>query len=407
MPEYVYRGRDKDGRLRVGQRFAYDENNLNAELIKEGVSPIQIKIASSKRTYLDKLQDLMQGRTLYLQELAIFARQMQLLHQAGVPIITSIKQLAAHTRSHRLGQSLEGVIQHIEKGQNLSSSMEFYPEEFSQMVINIIQIGEKSGHLGEAFEHLYHYLEFELSSIKQVKSAFRYPMFVGVAMVISIILLNMLVVPTFAKFYTNLSVSLPWQTRILISFSNFFVHYGIYLFIIFVLMGIFAYRYLKTKQGQYQWNKFELRLPIAGKLLRRVMLARFCQGLAITINSGIPIMQGLTLVKNIVTNTYVVAQISDVQEAIQRGISFTQAIVKMDLFTTLEIQILSVGEKNGELGAALAYIANFHGQEIEFDLKRMNDYIGPIMLSIISLLVLILALGIYLPIWNMINLVHS
>lgn len=406
MPQFIYRGRDRGGHLRVGQRFAFSADNLGIELIKEGISPIQIKLSHSERSYLDKFHDWAQGETLHLQELAIFSRQMELLHKAGVPMVTALKQLAAHTRSYRLAHALHGVIEHLEKGQSLSSAMYYYPEAFSPLIINVIQIGENTGHLSEAFAHLHSYLEFEASSTKQIKSAFRYPIFVSVSIIFAIIILNIFVIPTFAKFYVGLTVSLPWQTRLLIGISNSVVDYGMYLLVVVVASSIMIYRYVRTPQGRYRWNHYALHIPFIGNLLKRIILIRFAQSLSIILTSGISVTQGLTLVKNIINNTYIGEQISRMQEGIERGVPFTQALTKIELFTPLEIQILGVGEKNGELSPALNYISNFHGQEIEFDLKRMNDWIGPIMITAISILILIIALGVYLPIWNMINLVH-
>ncbi|MBA3661734.1 MAG: type II secretion system F family protein [Gammaproteobacteria bacterium] len=406
MPQFVYRGRDKEGKLRVGQRFAFDIDNLNAELIKEGISPIHIEAYKVKKNYWNKFREWMQGEALHLEELAIFSRQMQLLHQAGVPMTTALKQLASHTRSHRLSYALGGVIEHLEMGQNLATAMQHYPDAFSQLMVNIVQIGESTGHLSEAFAHLHKYIVFESASIKQIKSSFRYPIFVLVSIFFAIVVMNLFVIPNFAKFYTNMDVPLPWQTQLLISSSNFFVNYFLYLTIASVLALFFLFRWLKTPRGKFMWHRFQLKIPAVGSLLKRIILIRFCQSLAIVLNSGVSVTHGLVLVKNLLKNVYINNQISQMQESIERGMGFTQAIAQVELISPLELQILAVGEKNGELGPALSYIGDFHSHEIEFDLKRMNDFIGPIMISAISLIILIIALGVYLPIWNMINLVH-
>ena len=174
-----------------------------------------------------------------------------------------------------------------------------------------------------------------------------------------------------------------------------------------VLLGAFIFRYLRTAQGKYRWHKYELRLPLIGSLLKRVILIRFARAFKIVIHAGISIDQGLLLIRDTLTNTYVIDQVTQVQEAIKRGMGFTNAIVKITLLTPLEIQILSVGEKNGELGPAFDYIANFHSHEIEFDLKRINDQTGPILTGIMAILILIVALGVYLPVWNMVDLIKT
>ncbi len=407
MPQFQYRGRDKEGNLRLGQRYAADIDILNTDLLKEGISVIHVSITDERNSYFDKIRDWLQGESLYLEELAIFARQMQLLHQANVPIVVAIRQLASHTHSHRLAHTLRSLIERIEKGESLATAMQNYPRVFSPLIVNIVQIGENTGHLSDAFGHIHQYLAFESQTIKQIKTSFRYPLFVFVSILLSFIITNIFVIPTFAGFYSNLQVALPWQTRLLIGTSHFFIHDGIYFLMFVGVMTGIATKYLRTPTGKYRWNKFELHIPTIGTLIKRIILIRFCQSFAIVLNSGISVIQGLILTKQTITNSYIVEQISMMQEAIERGVPLTKAAEKVDLFSPLEIQILSVGEKNGELGPALVYIANFHQHEIEFDLKRMSDLVGPVLIGAVSILILILALGIYLPIWNMINTTHG
>jgi MSHA biogenesis protein MshG len=164
-------------------------------------------------------------------------------------------------------------------------------------------------------------------------------------------------------------------------------------------------RYLATDEGKLYWDKLKLNIPVIGRLIRRLILIRFSQSMSIVISSGIPVVQGLNIVRNIIQNSYISAQIIQMEESIERGTTFTKSIEKVELFSPMELQILSVGEKNGELAPALDYINEFHTHEIEFDLKRMSDYLGPILIGSASLLILIVALGVYLPIWNMVNLV--
>lgn len=406
MPEFSYRGRDQEGHLRVGKRPAHSAESLNSELIKEGISPILINEVFASYSFWNALQDRLQNKSAQLQELATFSRQMQLLHQAGVPLVTSLQQLANYTRSRPLKKSMLGVIEYLEKGETLAHAMQNYPNTFSPLMVNLVKIGESTGHLSEAFEHLYRYLEFEISSFKQIKTSFRYPVFVMISILMAIIVLNIFVIPTFARFYQNVTVSLPWQTELLIGMSDITVNYGIYILILLAVAGIFTYRYIHTPKGKYRFDKLMIRLPLVGSILLRVITVRFCQLLSITMTSGIGITQGLGLVKQVISNRYIVEQISQMQETIARGVSFTQAIKKVELFTPLESQILSVGEKNGKLSSALDYIADFHSREIEFDLKRMSDMIGPILIVAVAGLILIIALGVYLPIWDMVNLPH-
>jgi MSHA biogenesis protein MshG len=331
---------------------------------------------------------------------------MHLLIRSGVPIISGLNQLAEYTRSRKLAAALKGVSDNLEKGKSLSAAMSNFPNVFSPLIINIINIGENTGHLSESFAHLHEYLNFEAQNRKMIKSTFRYPVFVVITILAAITVLNIFVIPTFSHFYINLGVALPWETQFLIGMSNIFTRYGLILLICLIAIIITIYRYIHTSKGNYKFSHFLLRLPIFGKLYRRLILIRFSQSLAITLNSGVPVSQGLTLVKNSLNNKYIEDQIVSAQELIERGNTLTQAMSAIELFSPLENQIIAVGEKNGELGNAMEYIGTFQSSEIEFDIKRLNDNLGPILIALISGLVLIVALGIYLPVWNMINLVH-
>lgn len=406
MPQFIYRGRDNDGKLRVGQRTSFDANILSAELIKEGITPVQIKPYEPSRNWLSVILDFIHGKNLHREELAIFSRQMQLLHQAGVPIVEALKQLAGLSKLRSFSEALNSVSDFLEKGESLSTALRHFPHIFPPLMVNIVQIGEDTGHLSDSFGYIFQYLEFEINNAKQFKAAFRYPLFVLSSIIFAFLILNLFVIPTFARSYANLQFSLPWQTRLLIATSNFFSNFKYYLLFIVIAGSILFFRYIKTPTGKYRWNKFLLHIPVIGKLFKRIILIRFCQIFAIILKSGLPLNQGLSMVKSTIANTYIVRQIEETEVAIESGTPFTQAITKIELFSPLELQILAVGERSGELSPALSYIANFHTQEIEFDLKRMNDMVGPVLLGAVSVLVLILALGIYLPIWNMINLVH-
>jgi MSHA biogenesis protein MshG len=407
MPQFKFKGRDPTGGLRTGERSADSIDALGAILIKEGITPIEIKIAESTENPLDSIMRFLRVHNQQnLEDLSIFVRQMQLLTEAGVPMIVSLAQIASLSRTKRLKYSIEKCIEYLEKGERLSGAMRHFPDIFSKLVINIVEIGENTGRLSDAFGHLHDYLTFETENQKKISSTFRYPIFMVVMIVSAVLLLNIFVIPTFAGFYSKASTSLPWQTQVLMGMSSFFIHHGFTA--LMVMLGVFYawVRYLNTHQGRLFWDRFQLRIPMIGSLIKRIILIRFSQALAIILNSGISVVHAFHLVNDLLKNVYIKSQIDEAIEAIERGSHFTKAIENIELLTSIEMQIIGVGEQNGQIGAAMQYIGNFHRHEIEYDLKKLNEWVSIVLTSVVAVFILLMALGIYLPIWNMSNMMH-
>lgn len=407
MPNFKYEGRDTNGNLITGERFADSPDNLSGLLLKEGVTPIQITQHEERIGLFQKLVSLFEKKHVSNTELALFTRQMYTLNKAGVPISTAMKHLAKTSRSRRMSDVLMGISQKLESGQNLALSMEQYPDVFSPLIIAMVQIGQTTGQLDNAFMRLTEYLELEGGTIKRVKTAIRYPVFVMIAIFVGIVIMNIFVIPAFAKVYMRANIPLPLMTRILIDISNFFAKYWLFLLALVVIIGIAIHRYLTSPNGKYQWHKYQLKIPIIGHLVKRMVLLRFSQTFTIVVDSGIPINEGLALVAESITNVYARREIYAMKDAIQRGSSIFQAASACKLFTSLELQMLSISEQTGELGAMLNEIALYYQREVEYDLKRLTDIIEPVLLGGVALMVLFLALAVYMPIWSMVKLVHK
>jgi MSHA biogenesis protein MshG len=406
MPIYAYKGRDSTGKLVSGTREADNENALGTQLLKDGVTPISITLENERQDYFHQFKDWIERSRITGDELSMFVREMYVLTRTGVPITAGVRQLGATARSLYMKNVLQGLADHLEAGQDLATSMQYYPDVFKPLMISMIRVGQNSGHLDDAFLQLNEYLELEGGTAKRIKASVRYPIFVMIAIVLAIIIVDLFVIPTFAKVYARANVELPLMTIILINVSNFFIHYWMFISVALVAMTIFLYKYLKSTKGRLLWHEYALKLPIIGNILRRIVLLRFAQTFAITTNAGIPIVEGLSLVEQAVDNTYARQEIHAMQDALQRGSSLTKAAQNCHFFTPLEFQMLSVSEETGELGPMMEHIAKFYQKEVEYDLKRLNDIIEPILIVGLSIMVLMLAFAVYLPIWNMVKLAH-
>lgn len=407
MPTFEFQGRDASGKPVSGLRLASTVNNISAQLVKEGIIPVQIKLIQEENITWKAVLDFFHGGRIPTDEMGIFARQMYTLCKAGVPISLAIKRLAETARSARMTAALNGIAESLESGLDLAASMQRYPRIFTPVMISMIRVGQSSGRLDEAFLHLNQYIELEGSAVKRLATATRYPLLILIAMVVAVFVVNTFVIPTFAKVYENAHIPLPLLTVVLINISNFTTQYWVYFTLGLSLSFAWGFHYLRTAEGKLKSDRLKLQLPIIGSIFKRIILLRFTQVFAIVTKAGVPLLEGITLVAQAVNNSHAQQEVLGMKEAILRGKSLTQAALAVDFFTPLEIQMLTVSEETGELGEMLEQMSSFYEREVDYDLKRLNDFIEPFLIVCLSGVILMLAFAVYLPIWDLIKLAHT
>jgi MSHA biogenesis protein MshG len=403
MPIFHYQGRDQTGKLLSGKRIAQSSDTLSILLMKEGVLPITIKSSDDSRNFWQKLNDKFE-QPVTRDDLGVFARQMYSLCKTGVPLATALKNLAASIHNRTMRNGLFGLVEYLESGQDLASAMQNYPAIFTPIMVSMVRVGQSSGHLAESFLRINQYVELEGSAIKNIKSAMRYPVFVLVAMISAMILINMFVIPAFSHVFAQAKVELPGITLFFMATSGFIRAYWVWILIFMSGCTGGFYYYINTLEGRYHWDKFMLHIPYLGTILKRIVLLRFSQSFSITINSGIPLIEGIDLIAQSVNNEYAKRRILSMREAIEHGNNLAQAAAITHLFTPLELQILGVSEETGEMGVMFEQIASFYRREVDYDLKRLGDVIEPLLIVVLSGMILMLAFAVYLPIWNMAKL---
>ena len=235
----------------------------------------------------------------------------------------------------------------------------------------------------------------------QVKSALRYPSFVVAAMAIAIVVVNIWVIPAFAQVFKGFNAELPFMTRLLINFSDFMVADWPYL--LAGLVGIvFAFRaWVATPMGRYLWDRTKLRVPIAGKIVEKATLARFSRSFALAVRSGVPVVQAMSVVAQTVDNVFIADKIEKMREGVERGESVLRTAISARVFTPIVLQMVAVGEESGALDDMMEEVADMYQREVEYELKNLSQQIEPILIVALGILVLVLALGIFLPIWDL------
>jgi MSHA biogenesis protein MshG len=402
MAIYQYKGRNSQGKSANGQIDAQSSNEAASHLIASGITPITITEAKEDQSdVLENLKAMMSKRSPDDNELMMFSRQMSTLLKAGISILPTLQGLKEHMTHKGMRDAVGDIAKDLESGRSLAGSMQKHPHIFSPLFISMMNVGENTGQLDIAFQHIYKYMEIDKETKDQVKAALRYPSFVIVAMAIAVVIINLFVIPTFAKVFAGFGTDLPWATKLLMTTSEFTVHYWPHL-LLTVIAAIMGVRYyIKSEKGHLQWDRLKLRLPLVGDIINRATLARFSRAFSMAFRAGVPITQTLVIVSKAVDNKFIEQRILDMRDGLEHGESLTQTAVSSSLFTPLVLQMISVGEETGGVDDMLDEVAIFYEREVEYDTKKLSSAIEPIMITVIGVMVLILALGVFLPMWDL------
>lgn len=404
MPQFHYKARNGRGDLVTGQVEAGSADAVASQLFNSGITPVEIREVKEQRNVWEEFKRRLGASNPSLDDLILYCRQMYTLTKAGVPIIRGITGLAETSRNLVLGEALRQIRIELESGRELSTAMGRYPNIFSPLMVSMVRVGENTGQLDAAFLQLSQYLELERDTRNRVKMALRYPVFVLVAIGIAITIINIFVIPAFAQVFRGMNLELPWQTRLLIGTSAFFVHWWQYLLVGLILFVLGLRYYVRTDEGKYRWDKLKLRLPVVGNIILRATLSRFARSFAMSTRAGVPLIQALSVVAQAVDNDFIGERIRNMRNGIERGDSLTRTAAASAMFTPLVLQMMAVGEETGAVDDMMEEVAGFYEREVDYDLKNLSSAIEPILIVAIGIMVLILALGVFLPMWDLTQL---
>ena len=402
MPVFAYRGRGARGELVVGSLEAPDQNTVADQLLRTGVTPVEIKltVAATPSGRPAWLAGLLAPRVT-LVDTMLFSRQMYTLLKAGVPILRALAGLQESATSVTLRRVIDDLRVSLDAGRELSTAMRRHPQVFTDFYVSVVRVGETTGQLDEAFNRLFGYLEFERDVRERIKTALRYPTIVVLVIIGAIAIVNFAVIPAFAKIFAASKVPLPLLTRVLVTTSDLFLAFWplIVAGIVIAIVGFMAYT--NTEPGRYNWDRFKLRIPIAGSIILKATLARFARAFSLASRAGVPIVQGLTVVAAVVDSLYLSRRVEQMREGVERGESVLRTAVTAGVFTPVVLQMLAVGEETGELDDLLSEVADMYEREVDYEIKNLATNIEPIITIVLGVLVLILALGVFLPMWEL------
>ncbi|MGA8863493.1 MAG: type II secretion system F family protein [Gallionella sp.] len=405
MALFAYKGRDGRGNLVEGTLDGDDSVFIATQLTNTGITPVEItqfrgliagasiKTGWLKRRFTEKPVSPM--------DLMLFSRQMYTLLKAGVPIMRALAGLQESTQNPTFSLLLQDLRESLDSGRELSTALRRHPKVFSPFYVSMVQVGEMTGMLDETFIRLFDYLEFERDMRERITTAMRYPSFVIIAMAIALVIINLFVIPAFAKVYAGFHAELPTITKMLIDFSGFMVEYWLLMLAVLVATVLGLRFYINTPDGRYKWDKYKFRLPVVGEIILKATLSRFARGMALSFRSGMPILQGMNVVSLVVDNEFMRSRIEQMRDGVERGESILRTAVAAQVFNPVVLQMIAVGEESGDMDGMMFEVAGMFEREVKYEVSTLSAKIEPILIVGLGIMVLILALAVYLPMWDL------
>jgi MSHA biogenesis protein MshG len=405
MAEFSYKGRSSDGKLVNGRAAGDSVDHVAQRLIATGVIPLSIEtIGAVAGTFnLEKLGRRLGLGSVTTTDLVMFSRQMYTITRAGIPLLRGLRGLIASTHNAILRETLEDMLESLEGGRDLAASFARHPKIFPTLYVSIVSVGEATGTLDKSFQRLTEYLTQEQKMHASVKGALRYPIIVMITISLAVAFLSTFVIPKFAPVFAQLKGVLPLPTRILLGSSALVRDYWMYSLSVIALIVYGVRQYLQTETGRYKWDRLKLRVPILGKLMYEAMLSRLNRSMAISLAAGMPMTQTLAVIARSSGNVFVSEKIQILASSVERGESLHRSATASGMFSPLVLQMIAIGEETGALPELLDEAASYYEREVDHAVKNLSASIEPILIVVVGGMVLILALGIFMPLWEVIS----
>ncbi len=403
MGAFDYKAVDATGKIIVDIIDSASEQSAKQELFKKGLRPISVskrKTAGQKESASSSAGSGLFEKPVKTDEIVLFTRELVTLLRAGVPMLTALEALSGQS-SQKMGEVVNSIYVDVMSGNSLSQAMDKHPKVFSKLFVNSIKAGEMSGSLDEVLERMASVLKHDEETKKKVKSAMRYPILVIIAMSIAFIIILNMVIPKFALIFEGLGMDLPMATKILLGASRFMQSYILH--IIIGLGGLFgAFKlYTQNPKGKYWWDETKMKLPLVGNLITKSAMARFTKMFETLNKSGLPILQTLQTVSGAVGNAAIEKTIQRVAIGVEKGEGIAGSMKRHQLFPPMVVRMISIGEQSGSLDEMLASVAEHYDVEVEYAIKGLTAMIEPILTLVLGGAVIVMAFGIFLPMWNL------
>jgi type IV pilus assembly protein PilC len=398
MPTYVYRGRSgKDNSKVSGERFAHSKQALATLLRREQITPVSIR-EKGKEFELP----ILRRKKVKDKEVAIFARQLSVMIDAGLPLVQCLAAMAAHKENKTFKSVLHQVRNDLEGGSTLADAMRKHPKVFTPLFTSMVAAGEISGALDVILQRISFFIEKIVKLKRALKSAAIYPSVVMSVACGVVALILWKVVPVFKTLFEGLGVQLPLPTRIVIGMSNFVSDYIVFIAGAVGLLVLGISSYYKTGSGRRMIDGLILRIPIMGEIFKKISTARFARTLSTLLVSGIPILEAMEITAKTTGNVVIQDAILKTRKSIEEGKTIAEPLGESGVFSTMVTQMVAVGEQTGELDSMLTKIADYFEEEVDATLANLLTILEPVLIVFLGVVIGGIIISMYLPLFSLI-----
>ncbi len=403
MATFSYIARNQSGDEVTGVLAGASLDDVVRQLQDLGLAVLYVaekKTSDGAEAWKEKWRELNMKKTS-TKDLALFSRQLSTVLESGIPLSKGLRGLASDSSNKGLGKTIGDVCTRLEQGESLSDAMGAHPASFGRMYLSMIRAGERAGTLDQIVEHLAVYLEKTDAIKSKVKSAMSYPLFIMGFATLAFLLLLLKIVPTFATLYVDLGQDLPALTKIMIDTSALIrSNFLISSLTVLTLAGA-AFAYFRTEKGRYVKDSFLIKMPLFGPIIRKSVMSRFTRTFGILLKSGLPILEGLDLVGNASGNAVVQKAVDEVKIQMETGTGLTDSFRATKKFPEMVLQLMSTGEESGGLDTMLQKTSDFYDREVEAAVHGISSLIEPVMIVFVGVLLGVMVLGMFLPIFSL------
>lgn len=401
MPIYKWEGKTTKGMMKKGELEAPSESALRVHLRQQGIIPTKVT-PKGKEIQIS----LPIKRKVKQRAIAIFTRQLATMIDAGLPLVQSLDVLASQQEDKMFKKIIREIREDVEGGSTFAGALRKHPHTFNELYTNLVVAGEEGGILDNILIRLANYIEKAEALKKKVKSALVYPGVIVTVAVLVVMILMIFVIPVFETMFKSAGQSLPLPTLIVLSISKFIKKYILLFIPAMILLVYFFRRFYRTEYGKTLIDRFLLKLPVFGILLKKVSVARFARTLGTLVSSGVPILDGLNIVSKTAGNRTIETAILNARASIREGETIAEPLNRSGIFPPMVIQMISVGESTGALDSMLAKIADFFEEEVDVAVGNLTSLLEPFLMIFLGVVIGGVVISMYLPIFQMASAIH-